>query len=123
MGIDLCKVELPRNQEEHIWTIPSRWPQIIAATFFIGSTLERLTFVHHWWSSLATLICLRFSMARLKRQAVRSEGLQVADLIARPMGMHYMYPDQPNRAFDTIERKLHRDCRGNYQGVGLKRFP
>ena len=35
-----------------------------------------------------------------------SSGLQIADLIARPIGLKHLRPDQPNRAFDVIERKM-----------------
>lgn len=35
-----------------------------------------------------------------------STGLQVADLIARPIGLNVLRPDQPNAAFDIIRRKL-----------------
>src|SRR5205807_8816812 len=37
-----------------------------------------------------------------------STGLQLADLIARPIGRHVMKLEQPNRAFDLISRKLRR---------------
>lgn len=33
-------------------------------------------------------------------------GLQVADLVARPLGMKYLYPSQPNRAFEALRAKL-----------------
>lgn len=35
-----------------------------------------------------------------------SAGLQLADLFARPIGLGYLRPEQPNRAFDVIEPKL-----------------
>lgn len=35
-----------------------------------------------------------------------SAGLQVADLIARPIGVHTLRPDQPNRAYQIIEPKI-----------------
>jgi hypothetical protein len=35
-----------------------------------------------------------------------STGLQVADLFARPIGLHALKPDQPNRAFQTIRGKI-----------------
>lgn len=39
-----------------------------------------------------------------------SAGLQLADLFARPIGLNYLRPDQPNRAFEIIEPKLrHQD--------------
>ena len=50
-------------------------------------------------------------------------GLQLADLIARPIGRHIMDPGQPNRAFDVIERKLDRSPAGKIQGWGMKVFP
>lgn len=52
-----------------------------------------------------------------------SAGLQIADLIARPVGLRHLRPDQPNRAFDIIEPKFDRDGNGRYQGFGLKTFP
>lgn len=35
-----------------------------------------------------------------------SEGLQLADLIARPVGLSVLHPTQMNRAFKILERKL-----------------
>jgi len=52
-----------------------------------------------------------------------SAGLQMADLIARPVGMKILRPDQFNRAYDIIERKFYRNGRGEFNGWGLKCFP
>lgn len=52
-----------------------------------------------------------------------SAGLQLADLTARPIGRHVLDPDQPNRAWDIIERKLRRSPAGGVKGWGLKTFP
>lgn len=52
-----------------------------------------------------------------------SAGLQMADLLARPVGMKILRPDQPNRAFEIIEKKIYRNGRGGYEGFGLKCFP
>lgn len=52
-----------------------------------------------------------------------SAGLQMADLIARPVGMKLLRPGQPNRAYDIIERKFYRNGRGQINGWGLKCFP
>jgi len=52
-----------------------------------------------------------------------SAGLQMADLIARPVGMKILRPDQPNRAYEIIEGKFYRNGRGNHKGWGLKCFP
>ncbi|MFK5856337.1 MAG: DUF3800 domain-containing protein [Bacteroidota bacterium] len=50
-----------------------------------------------------------------------SAGLQFADLIARPVGLHVFKPEQVNRAFEVIETKFYG---GNWHnGRGLKCFP
>ena len=57
-----------------------------------------------------------------------SAGLQLADLVARPIGLHVLRPNQSNRAFDTLKSKFY--CQGGrdnvgegYEDWGLKRFP
>ena len=35
-----------------------------------------------------------------------SAGLQLADLVARPIGVHVIKPEQPNRAFNILEEKF-----------------
>lgn len=50
-------------------------------------------------------------------------GLQLADLIARPIGRHVLSPEQLNRAYDIIEPKLWRGPRGEIDGYGLKVLP
>ncbi len=57
-----------------------------------------------------------------------SAGLQLADLVARPVGIHMLRPEQSNRAFDVIRPKLY--CQGGqtprdggYDDWGLKCFP
>lgn len=52
-----------------------------------------------------------------------SEGLQLADLVARPVGLHVLRPDQPNRAWDVLRTKLFGGRHGVVQGNGLKVFP
>ena len=52
-----------------------------------------------------------------------SVGLQLADLAARPIGMHALRPEQANRAYATIEPKLRRSPSGQIDGWGLKMFP
>jgi hypothetical protein len=51
-----------------------------------------------------------------------SSGLQLADLVARPVGMSVIRPDQPNRAFELLHSKLVQ-VEGNTKGWGLKVFP
>jgi len=52
-----------------------------------------------------------------------STGLQLADLVAHPIGRHVVKPDQPNRAYDTLEPKFRRGPQGEVNGYGLKVFP
>lgn len=59
---------------------------------------------------------------------VMSSGLQLADLVARPIGLITLKPDQPNRTFDTLKHKFYcdggRECTGEgYEGVGMKIYP
>ena len=57
-----------------------------------------------------------------------SPGLQLADLIARPIGLHVLRPKQKNQAFDILKNKLYRPNAsqigsGQHRNYGLKRFP
>ena len=52
-----------------------------------------------------------------------SEGLQFADLAARPVGLSVVRPHQANRAFQILERKLHRNGSGEIAGHGLHLYP
>ena len=52
-----------------------------------------------------------------------STGLQLADLIARPIGLHVLKPEQDNRAFAIIDGKFYRNGKGIRNGYGLKCFP
>jgi hypothetical protein len=52
-----------------------------------------------------------------------SAGLQLADLVARPIGRHLLKPQQPNRAYEIIEEKFRRSPRGEIDDWGLKVFP
>ena len=70
---------------------------------------------------------LPFSVKFASKQ-VNSSGLQLSDLVARPIGMHILRPEQTNRAFDVLEKKFY--CEGGrtlvgerYEGIGLKRLP
>lgn len=51
-----------------------------------------------------------------------SAGLQLADLVARPIGLSVLRPNQPNRAFDAVKLKLLLK-NGQIEGWGLKCFP
>jgi hypothetical protein len=57
-----------------------------------------------------------------------SSGLQFADLVARPIGLNLLRPEQPNRAFAILKEKFF--CEGGrkrtgkgFEGLGLKVFP
>jgi hypothetical protein len=55
-------------------------------------------------------------------------GLQLADLVARPVGLDYVRPAQSNKAFEVLKRKFF--CAGGrtrvgqgYRDVGLRIYP
>jgi len=52
-----------------------------------------------------------------------SSGLQIADLVARPIGIHDLRPGQANHAWDVIEPKIVRGPNGRVRGYGLKIYP
>lgn len=59
---------------------------------------------------------------------VNSTGLQLADLVARPIGIKHLRPEQDNRAFNVLKNKFL--CKGgrqnigkNFKNYGLKIFP
>lgn len=52
-----------------------------------------------------------------------SEGMQLADLTARPIGLSVLRPAQNNRAVAVLEEKFCRGETGRKEGVGLKIFP
>ena len=56
-------------------------------------------------------------------KAINSGGLQLADLVAHPIGRHVLKPDQPNRAYDIVDQKFRRNRDGKKEGWGLKIFP
>lgn len=52
-----------------------------------------------------------------------SAGLQLTDLMARPVALKHLRPDQANRAYDIIENKFRRSSTGKVEGWGLKLLP
>ena len=52
-----------------------------------------------------------------------SEGLQIADLVARPIGLSVLKPDQPTRAYEILEDKFFAGHHGVINGNGRKVFP
>jgi hypothetical protein len=70
---------------------------------------------------------LPFDVVFVDKKA-NSSGLQLADLVARPVGVKYLRPQQENRAFDVLEQKFF--CQGgrealgvNYENWGLRIVP
>lgn len=50
-------------------------------------------------------------------------GMELADLIARPIGVKILRPRQENRAWDVIEKKIRHNEQGTIEGFGLKFYP
>ena len=55
-------------------------------------------------------------------------GLQLADLVARPVGLNYIRPAQTNQAFDMLKKKFYCDggrahVGSGYEDVGLLIYP
>ena len=70
---------------------------------------------------------LPFSI-KIIAKSTNSTGLQLADLVARPIGQHILFPEQANQAFDLLKEKFY--CEGGRKKVGegfdqrgLKHFP
>lgn len=52
-----------------------------------------------------------------------SEGLQFADLAARPVGLSVVRPGQSNRAFQILQKKFHKNGQGEVSGYGFYLYP
>ena len=52
-----------------------------------------------------------------------STGLQLADLVARPVGLRVLRPTQNNRTWDVLFPKFCADPAGRIEGRGLQVFP
>ncbi len=52
-----------------------------------------------------------------------SEGLQLADMTARPIGLAVLRPDQPNRALNAISKKFYLGPEGEVDGYGFQLYP
>ncbi|KGK41226.1 3-deoxy-D-manno-octulosonic acid transferase [Nitrincola sp. A-D6] len=72
-------------------------------------------------------IPLSFDVLFADKKAM-STGLQLADLVARPIGLNRLRPEQPNRSFDVLKEKFYceggRQCAGvGYEERGLMIYP
>ena len=65
---------------------------------------------------------LPFRLVMTDKRA-NSEGLQIADMVARPVALSVLRPGQPNRAMAVLEGKLWRGPDGRADAYGLKCFP
>jgi hypothetical protein len=71
--------------------------------------------------------CLPFDVVFADKKT-NLTGLQLADLVARPVGVNYLRPTQTNQAFELLKRKFY--CDGGrthvgmgYENVGLMVYP
>ena len=67
---------------------------------------------------------------RMASKQSNCAGLQIADILARPIGIKVLRPEQLNRGFSIIEKKLKKNIYNSYNGSfldyngsGLKIFP
>lgn len=54
-------------------------------------------------------------------KALNHSGMQLADMVARPIGRHILDPAQPNRAYEIVRCKLWGAPDAN--GLGLYLLP
>jgi hypothetical protein len=67
-------------------------------------------------------IMMRFEIIMAHKQS-NSAGLQLADLVARPIGLSIIKPEQSNKAFEIIKKKFYRKNEEWYLDYGLKIYP
>ena len=72
---------------------------------------------NNWFN---TTLSFQIVMADKK---TNSTGLQLSDMIARPIGVHYLNPSKENRAYEIIKQKFYNNGSGEFNGWGLKCFP
>lgn len=60
---------------------------------------------------------------RFDAKGNNTAGVQIADLVAHPIGNHIANPQQHSRAWDTISTKLRRSPQGAVNGWGLITLP
>lgn len=68
------------------------------------------------------LMALPFDIVIADKKS-NSEGLQLADMFARPTGLSVLRTDQPNRAFKILERKLYQSGKERGEFSGLRVYP
>ena len=65
---------------------------------------------------------MNFEMIMAHKQS-NSAGLQLADLVARPIGISILKPEQENRAYKIIEKKFYKKKGDWHLEYGLKIYP
>jgi hypothetical protein len=98
-GRDICAVFERRGAKEDA-DLELAFHRIIAGSAKLQSGSANL-------KKVAAVKQLNWSAHFVSKKA-NSSGLQLADLIARPVGLSVLRPGQPNRAFDTVQHKIGR---------------
>lgn len=65
---------------------------------------------------------MNFEIIMAHKQS-NSAGLQLADLVARPIGINILRPNQENRAYEIIKKKFYEKKEGWFLEYGLKIYP
>jgi hypothetical protein len=60
---------------------------------------------------------------RFSDKKANSTGMQLADLVARPIGQEVIRPGSQSRIYPVIQKKFRRSWSGKVDGWGLKVFP
>lgn len=77
------------------------------------------------WSTFEKIIennKYNFSLRTVKKIS-NNIGLQIADIVARPISLYVLKPDQHNRTHSIILKKFDKNKKGSFEGYGLKKFP
>jgi hypothetical protein len=82
----------------------------------LRSTFERVISGANRWGRLP------FQLVFADKKT-NSTGLQIADLVAHPIGRNVIDPSVPSRAYAIVEKKFRRSARGTIHGYGRKVFP
>jgi hypothetical protein len=139
--IDKYKLKQERTEETHVYhlamelgleklyhCLQSRNQQnrlthvICEARGRVEDQALKLAFSHvcSGYNSLKKLLPFELIIADKK---TNSEGLQFADLAARPVGLFIVRPGQINRAFQILQKKLHKNHDGEVTGYGFHLYP
>jgi len=69
-----------------------------------------------------TQTLMNFEIIMAHKQS-NSAGLQLADLVARPIGISILKPEKENRAYEIIKKKFYTKKKGWFLDYGLKIYP